>query len=402
MTVAVTKALADGAAGRDLRLDGEHGGIGSRVRGARRDSRRSSSSRRGPWRSESSMQARAVGARVLEVRGTFDQALAAARELGGAGHARARELRQPVPARGPEDGRVRDRRGARRAARRARAALRRRRQHRARTRCGFGECGRRCRGSSPARPPSAQTTAASAIRIAEPVHRAEADGRSRLGGRIVSLTDDEILAAWRELAEREGVFCEPSSAAGLAALDRRSRPAGDARRLRRSPATASRIRRRSAALDPATPIDVDRGATRCRGAGGWPCARPRAGDDGEPRPGLRLRRRALDLWNELEVSDGEGSRSSATGQTSSRAPEHLGSPRVRAARAADGQALPLHEPDPARARPRLERVGDRARARRRRDVARSRAGRRGAARARDRARGPRRQPRRRPSPAASA
>jgi threonine synthase len=34
----------------------------------------------------------------------------------------------------------------------------------------------------------------------------------------VPLSDDAILAAWRDLAGREGVLCEPASAAGLAAL----------------------------------------------------------------------------------------------------------------------------------------------------------------------------------------
>jgi len=40
------------------------------------------------------------------------------------------------------------------------------------------------------------------------------------GGAVVTLDDDEILAAWRELGRSEGVFCEPCSAAGLAALER--------------------------------------------------------------------------------------------------------------------------------------------------------------------------------------
>ena len=62
-------------------------------------------------------QSRMFGASVLEVRGNFDEALAAAQELAPPRHARARQLRQPVSARGPEDRRVRDRRGARRRAR---------------------------------------------------------------------------------------------------------------------------------------------------------------------------------------------------------------------------------------------------------------------------------------------
>jgi threonine synthase len=64
-------------------------------------------------------------------------------------------------------------------------------------------------------------TAASAIRIAEPAH-AEAVAEAVAAGRaeVVSVTDEEIADAWLELARMEGVFCELSSAAGLAALKR--------------------------------------------------------------------------------------------------------------------------------------------------------------------------------------
>jgi threonine synthase len=72
-------------------------------------------------------------------------------------------------------------------------------------------------------------TMATAIRIAEPAHRTLADEAiARSGGSTVSLADNEILAAWRDLAELEGVFCEPSSAAGIAAL-RQERPEAGAR-----------------------------------------------------------------------------------------------------------------------------------------------------------------------------
>jgi threonine synthase len=69
-------------------------------------------------------------------------------------------------------------------------------------------------------------TAASAIRIVEPVHRAEAEEHVRAsGGSVVSLSDEEILAARRDLGELEGLFCEAASAAGIAAVAR-VRPAG--------------------------------------------------------------------------------------------------------------------------------------------------------------------------------
>jgi threonine synthase len=62
-------------------------------------------------------------------------------------------------------------------------------------------------------------TVASAIRISEPAH-AEAAERvvAESEGAIVPVEDAAILEAWRLLAHAEGIFCEPSSAAGMAAL----------------------------------------------------------------------------------------------------------------------------------------------------------------------------------------
>jgi threonine synthase len=42
--------------------------------------------------------------------------------------------------------------------------------------------------------------------------------RDESGGRIDAVTDEEILAAYRDLATLEGVFCEPSSAASVAGV----------------------------------------------------------------------------------------------------------------------------------------------------------------------------------------
>ena len=62
-------------------------------------------------------------------------------------------------------------------------------------------------------------TIATAIRIGNP---ASWDGavaaRDESGGRIEAVTDDEILAAYRMLSGRVGVFCEPASAAGIAGI----------------------------------------------------------------------------------------------------------------------------------------------------------------------------------------
>lgn len=62
-------------------------------------------------------------------------------------------------------------------------------------------------------------TIATAIRIGNPASWEQAiAAREESGGLIDSVTDDEILTAYRLLSEREGVFCEPASAAGVAGL----------------------------------------------------------------------------------------------------------------------------------------------------------------------------------------
>jgi threonine synthase len=60
-----------------------------------------------------------------------------------------------------------------------------------------------------------RATLATAIRIGRPVHAASVRDA---GARVLDVSDDELVAAWRTLAEEEGLFCEPSSAAGLAAV----------------------------------------------------------------------------------------------------------------------------------------------------------------------------------------
>jgi threonine synthase len=70
-------------------------------------------------------------------------------------------------------------------------------------------------------------TVATAIRIGNPASWTKATAaRDESGGRIDAVTDDEILAAYRDLARLEGIFCEPSSAASLAGV-RKSATAGE-------------------------------------------------------------------------------------------------------------------------------------------------------------------------------
>jgi threonine synthase len=62
-------------------------------------------------------------------------------------------------------------------------------------------------------------TVASAIRIGNPARWEQAmDAMTASGGKVAAVTDAQILDAWRFLASREGVFCEPASAASVAGL----------------------------------------------------------------------------------------------------------------------------------------------------------------------------------------
>ena len=62
-------------------------------------------------------------------------------------------------------------------------------------------------------------TVASAIRIGNPARWEEAmDAMTASGGQVRAVTDAQILDAYRFLAAEEGVFCEPASASGVAGL----------------------------------------------------------------------------------------------------------------------------------------------------------------------------------------
>jgi threonine synthase len=105
---------------------------------------------------------------------------------------------------------------------------------------GFEECGVRPRmlgwqaeGAAPlvhGAPVEQPETVASAIRIGNPARWEEAMGAMAAShGAIRAVSDDEILGAYRFLAAHEGVFCEPASAAGVAGL--LAHGAEDARRV---------------------------------------------------------------------------------------------------------------------------------------------------------------------------
>jgi threonine synthase len=162
-------------------------------------------------------QARIVGARVLEVRGSFDAALASCRELADRGEFTLVNSLNPHRIEGQKTaafeiveqlGRAPDVLALPFGGGGNTCAYAK----------GFEEDGVRPRVLA-VQAAERASTLASAIRIAEPAHAAEVEGLVSTGRiEIVTVSDDEITDAWLELASREGLFCEPASAAGLAGL----------------------------------------------------------------------------------------------------------------------------------------------------------------------------------------
>ncbi|HEX9436496.1 MAG TPA: threonine synthase [Candidatus Limnocylindria bacterium] len=67
-------------------------------------------------------------------------------------------------------------------------------------------------------------TVATAIRIGDPASwTAAVEARDASGGAIEAVSDEEILEAYRYLAACEGIFCEPASAASVAGLRQRAK-----------------------------------------------------------------------------------------------------------------------------------------------------------------------------------
>jgi threonine synthase len=77
------------------------------------------------------------------------------------------------------------------------------------------------------RPIDNPQTVATAIRIGRPASWYGATAAAtESGGSITAVSDEEILAAYRYLAQEESVFCEPASAASVAGLLKVGVPAG--------------------------------------------------------------------------------------------------------------------------------------------------------------------------------
>ena len=163
-------------------------------------------------------QARAHGARVLEVRGSFDQALDAARRLTERGtHVLVNSL-NPYRLQGQKTAAfelVEELGGPP-------AVLALPYGGGGNTRAyvlGFEEAGAGVPRVLAVESSQRAETAASAIRIAAPAHASEVEqALERASGTIMKVSDDALLEAWRALAQEEGVFCEPASAVGVAGL----------------------------------------------------------------------------------------------------------------------------------------------------------------------------------------
>ncbi|HEV2251031.1 MAG TPA: threonine synthase [Candidatus Limnocylindria bacterium] len=184
-------------------------------------------------------QAIAFGARVVAVRGSFDDALALSRELAASGEATLVNSVNPHRIEGQKTaafeicealgeapewlcipvgnaGNITAYWKGFTEARDAKLARRRPQLH------GF-----QAAGAAPIVHGEVVTdprTIATAIRIGNPASwNGAVRARDESGGSISAVTDDEILDAYRFLARREGVFCEPASAAAFAGLRKRAR-----------------------------------------------------------------------------------------------------------------------------------------------------------------------------------
>jgi threonine synthase len=104
-------------------------------------------------------------------------------------------------------------------------------------------------------------TVASAIRIGNPARWEEAmDAITASRGRIAAITDEQIIDAYRLLAEREGVFCEPASAASVAGILAHGLPVADGAE---APATVVCVLTGHGLKDPDTALGKAPGVMGC-------------------------------------------------------------------------------------------------------------------------------------------
>ena len=245
MTMAISKAVEEGSAGGHLRLDRQHLGLGRGLcRPRRHDLRRTR-----PRRQDRPRQAgpgprprRPAAAGAGQLRRLPRPVPRPVGEL----PRHPGQLRQPVPHRGPEDRRLRDRRRPRRRPRRPLPAGRQRRQHHGVLEglhrvpaSGPRMLGFQAAGAAPivtGKRVEKPSTIATAIRIGNPASWNEAlHARDESGGDIQAVTDRQILEAYRLLAAEGGGLRR----AGLRRVRRRPAAGPGVRRARRARASGS-------------------------------------------------------------------------------------------------------------------------------------------------------------------
>ena len=164
----------------------------------------------------------------------------------------------------------------------------------------------------------------------------------------MTLDDTEILAAWEDLARTEGLFCEPSSAAGLAALLHEPPAAGE---------TVVVVITGHGLEDPASaeayappPVQIDADPDAIAAAAAPPMIFQAPATSANIGAGFDTAAVAFDLWNELELTDGSGvlRRRRRCVRASRRRVQSRRS-RVCTARRPGRKALQVHEQDSARA-----------------------------------------------------
>ena len=178
-------------------------------------------------------QAVAHGARVLQIDGNFDDAMAAVRELEGEGDAAVVNSINPMRIQGQKTAAFEICEELGRApavhclpvgnAGNITAYWLGYREHDSENNTGLPKMlGCQASGAAPflrGGPVENAETRATAIRIGNPQSFEAAVAAAReSGGKFVAVSDEEILRAQSLLASREGVFCEPASAASVAGL----------------------------------------------------------------------------------------------------------------------------------------------------------------------------------------
>ncbi len=252
-------------------------------------------------------------------------------------------------------------------------------------------------------------TIASAIRIGNPARWEEAmDAMTSSGGAVNAVTDEQILAAYSFLARHEGIFCEPASAASVAGLLTHGADGARTDRLRphrprtQGSADGARSGRRG------DPLRAGDRRDRARGAA-VTLARRRVvrvpASSANLGPGFDVLAAALALYLELEVLE-TGTFAVVDHSRRAERPRQPGRALVRTVAPRRRFRVPDQLANPAERGPRVKRGCDRRRAARRGPHVRARR-RRGGARPGDRgtsgqrrrgARGRVRHLRRRPHP----